>query len=81
MEDVTVVFTNGNVVQFRAEEFDANLVDTLGPGLVTKFPYKDAEGNDSAVHLMPNEVAGIFITPSRGTRRDESIKYSVSGPR
>jgi hypothetical protein len=64
MVNVTVVFTNGNVVEFAAQEFDADLADTLGASLVSKFPYKDAEGQDSAIHLKPDEVAGLFVTPS-----------------
>ena len=65
MADVTVVFVNGNVVRFAAQEFDVDLVNTPGRQHVSKFPYKDAEGNDSAVHLTPLEVAGIFIAPDR----------------
>ena len=65
MADVTVVFSNGNVVRFAAQEFDVDLVQTSGRQHVIKFPYKDAAGNDSAVHLTPFEVAGIFIAPDR----------------
>ena len=63
MVDVTVVFNNGNVVRFAAQGFDADLIDTMGAGLVSRFPYKDADGNDSTVHLKPNAVAGVFVTP------------------
>ena len=63
MADVTVVFANGNVVRFAAQEFDVDLVQTSGRQHVNKFPYKDAAGSDSAVHLTPIEVAGIFIAP------------------
>jgi hypothetical protein len=64
MVNVVVVFTNGNVVEFSAQEFDADLANTEGPSSVNKFLYKDAEGKDSAIHLKPDEVAGIFVTPS-----------------
>jgi hypothetical protein len=61
MADVTVVFVNGNVVRFAAQEFDADL--RSGSGSTNKYPYKDSEGQDSAIHLRPNQVAGIFIAP------------------
>lgn len=62
MLHVTVVFTNGNVVNFAAQDFDANLYGELT--YINKYPYKDAEGKDSAIHLRPNDVAGVFVTPS-----------------
>jgi hypothetical protein len=74
MVNVVVVFTNGNVVEFTGQEFDADLADTLGASLVSRFPYKDAEGKDSAIHLKPDEVAGIFVTPST-----DEIATKVSG--
>jgi hypothetical protein len=52
MESVTVVFTNGRIVNFSAEEFDADLRAT--PTLVNKYPYKHARGNDSAIYLKPS---------------------------
>jgi hypothetical protein len=30
---------------------------------VNKYPYKDAEGKDSTIHLQTAEVAGVFVTP------------------
>jgi hypothetical protein len=61
MADVTVVFTNGNVVRFAAQVFDAELRSASGS--TNKYPYKDSEGKDSAIHLRPNQVAGIFVMP------------------
>jgi len=61
MVNVAVVFTNGNVVEFAAQEFDVNLHGERAN--VNKDPYKDAEGKDSAIHLQPAEVAGVFLTP------------------
>jgi hypothetical protein len=61
MVSVTVVFTNGTVVEFAAQEFDVNLHDDRSN--VNKYPYKDAGGKDSTVHLQPAEVAGVFVTP------------------
>jgi hypothetical protein len=61
MVSVTVVFTNGTVVEFAAQEFDVNLNGERGN--VNKYPYKDAAGNDSSIHLQPAEVAGVFVTP------------------
>jgi hypothetical protein len=60
--DITVVFVNGNVVRFAAQEFDADLRSASGS--TNKYPYKDSEGNDSVIHLRPNQVAGIFVAPS-----------------
>ncbi len=79
MVNVTVVFTNGNVVNLAAEEFDADL-SSGGGGVVNKYPYKDAGGNDSAIHLRPDDVAGLFITPGGPLPSgDQAIAYSVAG--
>ena len=61
MVSVTVVFTNGTVVEFAAQEFDVNLHGEHGN--VNKYSYKDAEGKDSTIHLQTAEVAGVFVTP------------------
>jgi hypothetical protein len=60
MVNVTVVFTNGDIASFAAEEFEVDLDST--PGRTNKYPYKDARGNDSAIYLRPNMVAGVFVT-------------------
>jgi hypothetical protein len=79
MVDVVVVFTNGNVVNFAAQEFDVDLVNTEGGRFVTKFPYKDAEGQDSAIHLKPAQVVGVFVTPgSELSPGEQSIRYTVA---
>ena len=70
MVNVTVVFTNGNVVQFAAQEFDVEFKS--GVGIANKYPYKDVEGNDSAIHLRPNDVAGLFVTPGFELERGQS---------
>jgi hypothetical protein len=80
MVNVVVTFTNGNVVEFVAQEFKANLLNTGGASSVIKFPYKDAKGNDSAIHLRPNDVSGLFVTPRDELRSGEAgIRYSVAG--
>ena len=61
MVSVTVVFTNGTVVEFAAQEFDVNLHGDRSN--VNKYPYKDAGGKDSTIHLQTAEVAGVFVTP------------------
>jgi hypothetical protein len=38
MVNVTVVFTNGTIVSFAAQELDADLVNTYGESSVKKFP-------------------------------------------
>ena len=61
MDTVTVVFTNGNIVSFEAQEIDMDL--TAGNrNNVNKFPYKNARGEDSAIYLQPSEVAGVILT-------------------
>lgn len=40
MEDITVVFNNGNIVSFVAQEFDVNLKEDGGS--TNKYSYKDA---------------------------------------
>jgi hypothetical protein len=67
MEDITVVFNNGNIVSFVAQEFDVNLKEDGGS--TNKYSYKDAQGQDSSIHLRPNQVAGVFRTRSSGGRR------------
>ena len=61
MVSVTVVFTNGTVVEFAAQDFDVNQNGERGN--VNKYPYKDAEGKESTIHLQSAEVAGVFVTP------------------
>lgn len=77
MEKVTVMFTNGNVVNFAAQEFDADLRSDRSA--VNKYPYKDAEGQDSAIHVKPGQVAGVFVTPSQELGRGEPpITFKVA---
>ncbi len=76
MEQVTVVFINGNIVSFGAQEFDVDLT-TGNRGAPQKYPYKDAQGQDSFVHLEPNEVAGIFLTKAAHSN-DDPISYTVA---
>jgi len=75
MQHVTVAFKNGNMVTFDAEEFDANF--TEHGSILNKYPYKDGQGQDSFIHLKPNEVAGVFLT--KAARISNSpIEYTVS---
>ena len=77
MVNVTVVFTNGNVVDFAAEEFEVNLA--ANPARVATYPYKDARGNDSAIYLRANDVAGVFLTqPPPGETRAVTTKVPGS---
>jgi hypothetical protein len=80
MVNVTVVFTNGTIVSFAAQEFDADLVNTYGESSVKKFPYKDAKGQDSAIQLRPKDVMGVFLTPTPSVDPDEEmpITYKVA---
>jgi hypothetical protein len=76
MQTVTVVFKNGAIAHFSAEEFDANFGEALD--YVNKYPYKDARGNESAIYLKPDVVAGVFLTqPPPGETR--SISTSSPG--
>jgi len=78
MEDVTVVFLNGNIVSFVAQEFDVDLKEDSGS--TNEYSYKDAQGQDSSIHFRPNQVAGVFCTRSSGGG-EPSIHYSVARPR
>ena len=79
MVNVTVVFTNGSIVSFAAQEFDADLVNTYGASFVKKFPYKDAKGQDSAIHLRLDDVAGVFVTSSPSLDPEEmQITYKAA---
>jgi hypothetical protein len=73
MVNVTVVFTNGTLVSFAGQEFDADLVNTYGESAVKKFPYKDAKGQDSAIQLRPKDVVGVFVTPAPSLDPDEEM--------
>ena len=74
MVNVTVVFTNGSIVSFAAQEFDADLVSTYGENSVKKFPYKDAKDQGSVIHLRLKDVLGLgglcHLGSESGTRRD-----------
>jgi len=74
MVNVTVVFTNGSIVNFAAQEFDADLVSTYGENSVKQFPYKDAKGQGSVIHLRLKDVLGLgglcHLGSESGTRRD-----------
>lgn len=76
MQDVTVVFTNGNIVLFEAEDFPATL-ENSSPAVFAKIPYKDGAGQDSFIHLRPRDVAGIFLTRSNSST--QTIVYTVAG--
>jgi hypothetical protein len=80
MINVTVVFTNGTVVSFAAQEFEADLVNTYGEGSVKQFPYKDAKGQDLAIQLRPKDVVGVFVTSAPSLNPDEEmpITYKVA---
>ena len=51
MDNVTVVFRNGNVVSFAATEFDVGLGQNTSH--INKYPYKDGRGEDSFIYLQP----------------------------
>lgn len=75
METVTVVFTNGNVVSFNATEFDVSLTENRN--YLNKYPYKNAQGEDSFIYLEPSDVSGVFITKAP-SRNDPPVRYSVA---
>ena len=54
MEDVTVVFVNGSIVSFVAQEFDVNLKGDNGS--TNECSCKDAQGQGSFIHIRPNQV-------------------------
>jgi hypothetical protein len=76
MNTVTVVFTNGNIVTFDAQEFDADLSGSTS--LLNRYAYKDAQGEDSTIFLKPEEVAGVFLTKN-SPGKIGSIAYTTPG--
>lgn len=76
VEHVTVVFNNGNVLTFMAEEFDADLAHNSST--LNRYPYKNAKGEESYIFMRPNDISGFFLTkPERGN--DPSVQYKVPG--
>src|SRR5688500_6656433 len=63
------------VVHFTAQECEADLSQKVG--YVNEYPYKDAQGHDSFIHLKPNQVAGVFITRP-ATSGEQVITYTVA---
>ena len=76
MPSVTVVFKNGNIVNFGAMELELDLTENRST--INKYPYKDAQGRDSFIHLEPNEVVGVFLTEATD-RMQPPVAYKVSG--
>jgi hypothetical protein len=73
-----VVFTNGSIVSFAAQEFDADLMITSGENSVKMFPYKYAKGQDLLIYLRfkpvfwratPTLFSPFFRKPVSSTRR------------
>jgi hypothetical protein len=59
-----VVFTNGSIVSFAAQEFDADLMITSGESSVKMFPYKYAKGQDF-------DVLKVFVTSAPSLNPEE----------
>jgi hypothetical protein len=71
MVNVTVVFTNGSIVSFAAQEFDADLMITSGESSVKMFPYKYAKGQDLLIYLRHNDVLRVFVTSAPSLNPEE----------
>ena len=76
MDSVTVVFKNGNIVNFRAQDFNVDL--TSDRGGLNKYAYKNAIGEESSIYLEPNEVVGIFLTQAAAAGGG-AVSYRVPG--
>ena len=66
MYEVAIVFIDGSKVTFHAQEFDIGFEsgDLSGTAAhqysrIQKFTYKNVHGDDSPLHLRPDQVAGI----------------------
>jgi len=82
MDTITVVFMNGDVVSFPGTEFGTTPDRFLGeqhPGRVTKFSYKNGQGEDSFIYLRPNAVAGVFLTQAEPRSLIGPITVHVAG--
>ncbi len=67
MYGVGIVFKNGEKMFFGAQEFDVDLSHSqFNPPntykLLHRFEYKDREGNQAPLYLVPAEVAGIVVS-------------------
>ena len=63
MYNVVITYTNGEEVQFPAQEFDVDFRHTQAhPGSqLNKYTYTDHQGNKTFIYLTPNQVAGIVL--------------------
>ena len=77
MHTVTVVFVNGNIVSFKAQEFDVEFKGQQ-PGFIAKHSYKNAAGEESSIYLKSSEVAGAFLTRSVSSSASP-VTYTVPG--
>ena len=77
METVTVVFTNGNIVNFEAQGIEMDLTNG-NRNNVSRYPYKNALGEDSAIYLQPSEVAGVFLTKAT-SGNTQGVTYQRPG--
>ena len=77
MDTVPVVFTNGSVVSFAAQEFDVDL--TQDEASVNMYPYMNARGEGSYIHLRPAAVAGVFLTRAEPLSHDRPVYYTGAG--
>ena len=64
MYSVYIYFSNGEKMQFQANEFDIELEEDSGnPNRPHKFTYKAPGDKELPIYLAPNEVAGIVVVP------------------
>ena len=64
MYTVSIYFSNGEIMHFKANEFDIELEEDSGnPNRPHKFTYKAPGDVEVPIFLAPNEVAGILVVP------------------
>ncbi len=60
---VAIAFKNGATAEFWANKFDIDIEDSQGYDVLSRFTYEDRSGNEAPIYLLPNQVAGIIVTP------------------
>jgi hypothetical protein len=63
MYTVAIHFKNETKLLFYAESFDIEIEDPPNQGRLLKYTYKDANGEDAPLWLVPDEVAAIVVAP------------------
>ena len=67
MKTIVINYKSGEKFTFRAQEFD---IDVTGNpqsyhSALYKFTYKDVDGEDTPIYLVPDSIEGIVVVPGK----------------